>query len=166
MTDAGERVAESGQRFPVPARNPHHRRPGGVQLVGPKRDQGKQAEEDWRGAVDGHVRPLPLGLDAEVAADLGECDLDRPATDEPAEDVERLRVGIGAEERLRFALTRWVADQDVADGDAVAGLGPEGGARDDLERLLATTIPSAHPQAAPSRARVVEPLLQCGLAVS
>src|SRR3982751_5974732 len=160
MTDAGERVAEGGQRFPVPARNPHHRRPGGVQLVGPKRDQGKQAKEDRRGAVDGPVRPLPWGLDAEVAANLGEGHLDRPAADEPAQDVERRRVEIGAEERLGLALTRRIADQDVADGDAVAGLGPDGGAGDDLERRLAAAVPSAYPQAMPPRPRVIDALLQ------
>src|SRR5918995_4755784 len=164
MADTGERVAEGWQRFPVPARSPHRQLLVGVQFVGPECDQGEQAEEDRRGAVDGHVRPLPLGLDAEVAADLGECDLDRPATNEPAEDVERLRSEIGAEECLGFALTRRVTDQDVAEGDAVAGLGPEGGAGDDLERRLATAIPSAHPQAAPSRPRVVEALLERGLA--
>src|SRR5918994_7463351 len=164
MADTGERVAEGWQRFPVPARSPHRQLLVGVQFVGPECDQGEQAKQDRRGAVYGHVRPLPLGLDAEVAADLGECDLDRPTTNEPAEDVERLRSEIGAEECLGLALTRRVTDQDVADGNAVAGLGPESGAGDDLARLLATAIPSAHPQAAPSRPRVVEALLERGLA--
>src|SRR3954469_682727 len=164
MADAGESVAEGWQRFPVPARRAHRRHLGGIQFVGPERDQGEQAEEDRRGAVDGYVRPLPLGLHAEVAADLGECDLDRPATNEPAEDVERLRIEIGAEECLGVALTRRVTDQDVADGDAVAGLGPEGGAGDDLERLFAAAVPSSYPQAAPSCPRVVEALLERGLA--
>src|SRR4029453_16221452 len=65
---------------------------------------------------------------------------------------------------LGLALTRRVTDQDVADGDAVAGLWPEGGAGDDLARLFAVPVPPAHPQAAPSCPRVVEALLERGLA--
>src|SRR4028118_929877 len=76
----------------------------------------------------------------------------------------RLLRELGAEECRGLALPRWVTDQDVADGNAVAGLGPESGAGDDLERLLATAIPSAHPQAAPSRPRGVEPLPARGVA--
>src|SRR3954447_19206105 len=114
-------------------------------------------------AVSSNPR-FAIGFHAEVAADLGEGDLDRPATNEPAEDVERLRIEIGAEECLGLALTRRVTDQDVADGDTVAGLGPDGGAGDDLERLFAAAVPSAHPQAAPSCPRVVEALLERELA--
>ena len=70
-------------------------------LLSPERDKGEQAEQGRRGAGDGLVGPLALGLNAEVAADLGERDLDAPATNEPAQDVERLGLEIGAQEGLR-----------------------------------------------------------------
>ena len=50
------------------------------------------AEQRRRGARDGLVRPLPLGLDAEVPARLLEGDLEPPAQDEPAQDLRRVAV--------------------------------------------------------------------------
>ncbi len=53
-------------------------------LMRPERDEGEQAEQGRGGAGDGLIGPLALGLDAEVATDLGEGDLGAPAANEPA----------------------------------------------------------------------------------
>ena len=68
-----------------------------------------------------------------MATDLGESDLDRPAADEPAQNVERVRIKVGAEKGLRLEFARRVTDQNVADGNAPTGMVPYGGARDDLD---------------------------------
>ena len=46
--------------------------------VGPEGDQGEQAEQGRGGAQDREIGPLPLDLDAEVAANLGQGDLKEP----------------------------------------------------------------------------------------
>src|SRR5208337_5162047 len=69
-----------------------------------------------------------------MAADFGEGDFDRPATHEPAEDVERVGIKVGAEKCLRFEFAHWIAHQDITDGNAVAGMVPYGGAGDDLDQ--------------------------------
>ena len=83
----------------------------GIEIVGPQRDQIEQAEKNPCGACDRRVRPLPLGLDAKVTPDFGESELDRPTTDKPAKDVERVGIKIGAQEDPRFELIGNVANQ-------------------------------------------------------
>jgi hypothetical protein len=61
-----------------------------AEAVGQQGHDGEQAEQAGRGASDGLVGPLPLGLDAQVVAGLSECDLQLPALRKPAEDLQRL----------------------------------------------------------------------------
>ena len=77
-----------------------------------------------------------------MAADLGEGDLDRPATDEPAQNVERVGIEIGAEKGLRLEFALRVTHQDIADGNPAAGVVPYGGGGDDLEHPFAPAISS------------------------
>src|SRR5271166_2195459 len=97
-----------------------------------------------------------------MAADFGEGDFDRPATHEPAEDVERVGIKVGAEKGLRFEFGRGIAHQDITDGNAVAGVVPYGGAGDDLDHSLAAAIPPGHQQTAPSCLSVGKALFQAG----
>jgi len=73
-----------------------------MQIIRPECDEGVEAEQHGRCSRNRLVRPLTLGLDAEVAADFGEGDLEGPASDEPGQDVCRARIAIGAEESLRL----------------------------------------------------------------
>src|SRR3954471_4044976 len=119
-------------------------------LMSPERDEGEQAEQGGGGASDSLIGPLALGLDAEVATDLGEGDLDAPAANEPAQDIERIGGKIGAQEGLRAELILAVAHQHVADRDVVAGMRPDSGAADDLDLALCAAIPACDPQAVPA----------------
>lgn len=132
-------------------------------FIGPERDQGEHAEQDWRGAGDCRFGPLPPGLNTEMAANLGESDLDRPAADKPAQNVERVRIEIGAEKGLRLEFAVWVAHQYMADGNAAPGVVPHGGAGDDLDPPFAAAVPSRHQQTPPVCLRVDEARLQRGL---
>src|ERR1700712_6138128 len=98
-----------------------------------------------------------------MAANFCEGDLDRPAADEPAQTVERVCIEVGAEKGLRLEFARRVADQDVADGNASAGMVPHGGGGDDLEHPFATAVPSRHQQTPPTCLWIDQALLQCGL---
>jgi hypothetical protein len=62
--------------------------------------QGEQAQQGRRGPQDGTLRPLALGLDAQMGAHFVERHFDLPATDEPGEDLLRISVEIGAQQRL------------------------------------------------------------------
>ena len=66
--------------------------------VGPEGDQREQAEQGRGGAQNCEIGPLPLGLDAEVTANLGQSDLDPPAPDEPAQDLRGFGLEVGAQE--------------------------------------------------------------------
>ena len=66
--------------------------------VGPESDQREQAEQGRGGAQDREIGPLPLGLDTEVAANLGQGDLDPPAPDEPAQNRCGFGIEVGAQE--------------------------------------------------------------------
>src|SRR6188768_1337886 len=58
------------------------------EVVSPEGDKGEQRQQGRRGAGDGFVGPLALSFNTEVAPNLFERDLDRPAPDEPAQDVQ------------------------------------------------------------------------------
>src|SRR6516162_7264040 len=92
----GKCVTERGQWFRIPARGSRRECVSGIEIVGPQCDQREQAKKSGRGARDGGVRPLPLGLDAKMTTDFGEGDLDGPTADEPAKDVDWVGIEIGA----------------------------------------------------------------------
>jgi hypothetical protein len=93
-------------------------------------------EQCRRGAQDGQVRPLPLGLDAEMPADFLERRLGAPTRNETGRDVRRLIGEVGAEEGLRLALAGGITDQHPADRRRrQAGMLPDRGAGDDFDAL-------------------------------
>ena len=127
------------------------RAPSG-ELCGEQGHEGEQPEQAGRGARDGPVRPLALGLDAEMVADLAEGDLHLPALDEPAQDLQRVLVGIGAEQGLRVEAAPGVAQQHPADRhDRQPGVAPDGGAGADLDDALALRRTSPAPGPAAQR---------------
>ena len=64
-----------------------------------------------------------------MTANLGEGDLDGPTPDEPPQNIDRRRIKVGAQERLRFVLACWVAHQNVTDRHTVTGMVPYRGWR-------------------------------------
>src|SRR6185312_10981899 len=62
------------------------------------------------------------------AATAASCATHRPATNEPAKDVERVGIKVGAQERLRTEFAFDVSDQHVADRHEPARMVPQGGA--------------------------------------
>ena len=123
-----------------------------AEAAGKQGHDGEQAEQAGRGASDGLVGPLPLGLDTEVVADFSEGDLQLPALREPAEDLQRLLRQVGAEQGLRVEAPAGVAQQHPADRhDWHAGVAPDGGIGADLHHALAFAVPVGHDHALPRR---------------
>src|SRR4051794_28298041 len=94
-------------------------------LLSPEREEGEQAEQGGGGAGDGLIGPLALGLDAEMAADLGEGNLDAPATNEPAQDVARIGREIGAQEGVSLGAEHEAVDATPGDLPPRLAGGPE-----------------------------------------
>ncbi len=71
-----------------------------MQDVGGQGGPGEEAQEDGRGASDGEVRPLALGLHSQVGPHLLESDLQLPTQHKPLEDLGRDCRWVGAEQSL------------------------------------------------------------------
>jgi hypothetical protein len=154
-------IAEGDIGFGVPARLT---RPGcGLrhQVVGPQRDQGDQAEQGRRGAGDCLVRPLTLGLQAEVDARFLEGDLQPPAQHEPLQDLHRLAPRIRTQECLGLKPSGGIAHQNPADrDDRQTAVIPNRGSGRDVNRALSLAVPILHAHPPPGRLRVRQPLGQ------
>jgi hypothetical protein len=74
--DGGKRVGEGGMRLAIPGSGRDRLAGFGVKAGAQQRHQRKQSEQARGRAGDGPVRPLALGLDPEVVADLAEGDFD------------------------------------------------------------------------------------------
>src|SRR3954447_3895582 len=83
--------------------------------------------------------------------------------DEPAQDVHRVGIQVGAQEGLRFLFAARVAHQHPADQHARAGVMPKRRAGGDVQALLGAAIPAVEADPMPARGRVRQPLLQAWL---
>ena len=108
------------------------------------------------------IRPLPLGLDGDMTANLGKSDLNRPTADEPAKDVERIHVEISAQKSLWLELNCNVANKHITDRHQASG-GCQIAVPETLQQPFAAAMPSVHLEASPACARIGETLRQCGL---
>ncbi|MDF2975195.1 MAG: hypothetical protein K0R61_5645 [Microvirga sp.] len=110
----GKGVDEGRPRFAIPS----IRTSGGADTKA-CRKQGhdpEQCQQAGRGAGDRPIGPLALGLDAEMVTHLAERDLHLPALDKPADDLQRLAGGIGAQQCLRVEAVQGIAQQHPTDG--------------------------------------------------
>src|SRR3954447_24327860 len=95
--DSGERVGEGWALLAIPSSRRDHQTRLEAEPGGQERDQGEQPEQTRRRTGNGQVRPLALGLDAEVVTDVPEGDFHLPALDEPGQDLQRIAGEVGAE---------------------------------------------------------------------
>lgn len=70
--------------------------------MGNERHDGEQSHQQRRGSGHGSVRPLSLGLDAEMRTDFLKGNFHLPTLNEPWEDGLRRRLRVGTKKRLRF----------------------------------------------------------------
>jgi site-specific DNA recombinase len=90
-----------------------------------------------------------------------------PALDEPADDLERVAVGIGAEQGLRVEAALGVAQQHPTDrDDRHAAVTPDGSDGVDLHDALARAIPARHRDALPGRGCLGDYSGECGQALA
>ena len=96
----GDGVDGSRRWFVVPSGPAPNAGPLLLQRVGGQDGKGEEAQQYGRGAGDGKVGPLALGLHTEVGAHLLKGDFQLPAQDKPFQDLGWVRRRISAEQSL------------------------------------------------------------------
>ena len=74
----------------------------------------EEPHQDWRSTGNGLVRPLALGLHAQVGPHLLEGDLMLPAQYKPFQDLRRVRRRVGTEQGLRGEDALGISNQHPA----------------------------------------------------
>ena len=98
-----------------------------------------------------------MSLHAEMSANFCKCDLDLPATDEPAENVAGSSVEIGREEGLRFEFSFGVTDEKPADRHRRhTGAIPDGGAGGDFNEAIGSAVPETDAVALPRKFAILD----------
>ena len=122
----GDSVHEGRRRLVVPGCGALGHGVPLLQRVGGQGDPGEEPQQDGRGAGDGQVRPLALGLHAQVGPHLLKGALQLPKQDKPLEDLGRIRRRIGTEQSLGVEGALVVSDQHPANEDGrLAGSVPD-----------------------------------------
>ena len=86
-----------------------------LQGVGGQGGPGEEAQQSRRGAGDGQVGPLALGLHAQMGARFLKGDLELPAQDKLLQDLGPVRRRVGAEEGLGIEGAFGISRQHPAD---------------------------------------------------
>jgi hypothetical protein len=149
----------------VPGCRLHRHRPPWAQSQGQQGDARAQGQQHGRGAGDGQVRPLALGLQPPMGSGFLTGDLNRPAPDDPRQDVPRGRLPVGTAARFQAQLPVGSADDDQSNLDrGHARCVPPPGVRDDPPRCALASGP-VDGHGLPARIRACCPGLQAALAV-
>src|SRR4051812_28131324 len=142
-------------RLAVPAVGPNSRAGLMMELASQQGHNREQSEQTWSGASHGMVRPLPLRLHTQMGASLLEGNLDLPAQNEPADDLDRIALRVGAQQGLRREAAEGIAQQHPAEGnDRSSAMTPHGRGRAKLHHAISFAIPARHRDSAPACARL------------
>src|SRR5258708_39071107 len=87
MTNQGQSIGKRGERFGIPGGSTDRQVMTGQQFMSQQGNQGKQAQKNGCGAKDGLVRPLPLGVQAQMLSDMAKGGLHLPALGTEGQDL-------------------------------------------------------------------------------
>src|SRR5215212_5791425 len=150
--DSGKSVGEGRARLAVPSVDTDGRAGATVEACRKQGHDREQREQAGRRAGNRPIRPLALGLDAEMVAHFAEGDFHLPALDEPADDLQRLASGIGAQQGLRVEAMLRIAQQHPTDRqDWQASMAPDRGGGIDLDDPIALAVPAGYGDPYPGR---------------
>ena len=112
------------------------------QQMGCQGGPGEESHQDWRSTSDGLIRPLALGLHAQMRPHLLEGDLQLPAQHKPFQDLRRIRRRIGAEQGLGSEFALGVPNQDPTQGyRRLARAVPDRRLRGESQRAGSAVVP-------------------------
>ena len=101
------------------------------------RHQREEAQQRGRGAQDRPVRPLPLGLHAQMLTDLVKGHFRLPAQHEPLDNLHRVHLQVRAQKRLGLEVAFRITNEHPADWQGrLTTMKPHRRLRDDLNPAL------------------------------
>jgi len=114
LTNESERIGKGRQGFAIPGRLSNRKRLAIQQVMSKDGNARKESQQGRSGAQNSQIRPLALGLDAQMITHLMKGDFDRPAQDKPLHDLGSLCILIGAKQGHWLILSLWIANEDEA----------------------------------------------------
>ena len=114
-------IAERRSFFGIPGTRSYRQATVQIQVMSQQRHQRIQAQQTWRGSFSRQVRPLTLGLKAQVSTTFLERGLDAPALDETRHDIICLVTRTRREEGPWRVLGVTVTHQDPRERQWPAG---------------------------------------------
>src|SRR2546421_2678592 len=142
LTNESERIGKGRQGFAIPSRLSNRKRLAIQQVMSKDGHERKESQQGRSGAQNGHIRPLALGLDAQMSTHFMKGDFDRPAQDKPLHDLGSLSILIGAKQGHWLILALWIANEDPTDRDRRnRRLIPQSRASGDLHLARGSPIP-------------------------
>ena len=115
LANESKRIRKGGQGFAIPGGLSNGKRLLTQQLMSKNGHERKESQQGGSGAQDRQIRPLALGLDAQMSTHLMKGDFDRPAQDKPLHDLDSFRVLVGAKQGHWFILSLWIATGGTGD---------------------------------------------------
>ena len=95
LTNERKRIGKGRQGFAIPGGLTNGKRVFTQQLLRKNGHERKESQQGRSGAQNRQIRPLALGLDAQMSTNLMKGDFNCPAQDKPLDDLERLCILIG-----------------------------------------------------------------------
>src|SRR5260370_11634878 len=95
LTNERKRIGKGRQGFAIPGGLTNGKRVFTQQLLRKNGHERKECQQGRSGAQNRQIRPLALGLDAQMSTHLMKGDFNCPAQDKPLDDLERRCILIG-----------------------------------------------------------------------
>ncbi len=128
LANESKRIRKGGQGFAIPGRLSNGKRLLTQQLLSKNGHERKECQQGRSGAHNRQIRPLALGLDAQMSTNLMKGDFNSPTQDKPLHDLESLCILIGTQQGHGLVPAFWITNEHPTDR-------PQG------EREIDTTAP-------------------------
>ena len=115
LTNQRKRIGKGRQGFAIPGRLTNGKGVLTQELMSKNGHQRKECQQGGGGAQDRQIRPLALGLDAQMSTNLVKGDFHCPAQDKPLDDLESLCLLIGTQQGQWLVSAFWIANEHPTD---------------------------------------------------
>src|SRR2546421_9270787 len=115
LTNQCKRIRKGRQGFAIPSRLTNGKGVFPQQLLRKNGHERKECQQGGSGAQNGQIRPLALGLDAQMSTNLVKGDFNCPAQDKPLDDLESLCLLIGTQQGQWLVSAFWVPNEHPTD---------------------------------------------------
>src|SRR5258708_455969 len=158
LTNERQRIGKGRQGFAIPGGLTNGKGVFTQQLLRKNGHERKECQQGRSGAQNRQIRPLALGLDAQMSTNFMKGDFNCPAQDKPLDDLESLCLLIGTQQGQWLVPALWITNEHPTDRNRGNGrLIPQRRASGDLHLARCPPIPGQR-LFSPLRRRIVEAL--------